>query len=86
MESFFFVSLKVALILLLLLHCVAAHGRYGVGEQPLSKIAIHRALFALHDNASIKAEPALLGTKVTHSLYLSLTSSFFSRIKLLVEC
>ncbi|KAE8123904.1 hypothetical protein FH972_018823 [Carpinus fangiana] len=71
MESFFFVSLKVALILLLLLHCVAAHGRNGVGEQPLSKIAIHRALFALHDNASIKAEPAILGTKGEDSQWVT---------------
>ena len=59
-------SLKVPLILLLMVHCVAAHGRHGVGgEQPLSKIAIHRALYALHENASIKVEPVLLGTKVT---------------------
>ncbi|XP_059442927.1 probable inactive purple acid phosphatase 27 isoform X1 [Corylus avellana] len=71
MEGFFFVSLKVALILLLVLHCVAAHGRHGVGEQPLSKIAIHRALFALHDNASIKAEPALLGTKGEDSQWVT---------------
>lgn len=67
-----FMSLKFALILLWvwLLHCVAVHGSHGVGEQPLSKIAIHRALYALHDNASIKAQPALLGTKVTLSSFL----------------
>ncbi|KAM3704210.1 hypothetical protein ACB098_04G156000 [Castanea mollissima] len=31
--------------------------------KPLSKIAIHRALFALHVNTSIRAKPVLLGTK-----------------------
>lgn len=34
------------------------------GVQPLSKIAIHRALFALHENASVKAYPFVLGQKV----------------------
>ncbi|KAK7824209.1 putative inactive purple acid phosphatase 27 [Quercus suber] len=61
MESF--LSLKVSLILLLLVHCVVVHGD-GIDDlQPLSKIAIHRALFAFHVNASLKAEPVLLGTK-----------------------
>ena len=67
MESF--LSLKVPLILLFLVYCVAAHARHGVGEQPLSKIAIHRALYALHENASIKVEPVLLGTKVTLMIF-----------------
>uniref|UniRef100_A0A7N2RBC4 Purple acid phosphatase n=1 Tax=Quercus lobata TaxID=97700 RepID=A0A7N2RBC4_QUELO len=60
MESF--LSLKVSLILLLLVR-VVVHGD-GIDDlQPLSKIAIHRALFAFNVNASLKAEPVLLGTK-----------------------
>lgn len=35
----------------------------GIGEQPLSKIAIHKAVFALSESASIKAQPILLGLK-----------------------
>ncbi|KAJ8771544.1 hypothetical protein K2173_026721 [Erythroxylum novogranatense] len=31
--------------------------------QPLSKISIHNAIYAVHDNASIKASPQLLGSK-----------------------
>ncbi|KAM4115580.1 hypothetical protein ACJW30_04G160300 [Castanea mollissima] len=69
MESF--LSLKVPLILSFLVYCVAAHGRHGVGEQPLSKIAIHRALYALHENASIKVEPVLLGTKGEDSQWVT---------------
>ena len=69
-------SLKVPLILLFLVHCVAAHGRHGVGEQPLSKIAIHRALYVLHENASIKVEPVLLGTKVTLMFFFFFPCSF----------
>lgn len=34
-------------------------------DQPLSKIAIHKAVFALDDNAYIKASPSILGMKVS---------------------
>ncbi|PIN07230.1 Purple acid phosphatase [Handroanthus impetiginosus] len=34
-----------------------------IGDQPLSKIAIHRATLALRDSASIKASPLVLGLK-----------------------
>ncbi|KAM7475741.1 hypothetical protein LguiB_022984 [Lonicera macranthoides] len=37
-------------------------GGGGGGEQPLSKIAIHRAIYSLHHSASITASPLLLGT------------------------
>ncbi|THG09333.1 hypothetical protein TEA_007910 [Camellia sinensis var. sinensis] len=39
----------------------ATHLRGGSGEQPLSKIAIHNAVFAIHSSASITASPFLLG-------------------------
>ncbi|KAI7985101.1 putative inactive purple acid phosphatase 27 [Camellia lanceoleosa] len=39
----------------------ATHLRGGSGEQPLSKIAIHNAIFAIHSSASITASPFLLG-------------------------
>ena len=68
MESF--LCLKVSLILLLLVHCVLVHGDCIHDVQPLSKIAIHRALFAIHVNASLRAELVLLGTKVTQIVFL----------------
>lgn len=37
----------------------------GFGEQPLSKIAIHKTVLALHSSASITASPFVLGNKVT---------------------
>ncbi|KAL9996409.1 putative phosphodiesterase I [Helianthus debilis subsp. tardiflorus] len=36
---------------------------YPITEQPLSKIAIHRSVLALHNEASIKASPTVLGLK-----------------------
>ncbi|KAL3018773.1 hypothetical protein AAZX31_05G045800 [Glycine max] len=36
---------------------------HGFGEQPLSRIAIHKAVVSLHGSASITATPSLLGTK-----------------------
>ncbi|NP_001241312.1 probable inactive purple acid phosphatase 27-like precursor [Glycine max] len=36
---------------------------HGFGEQPLSRIAIHKAVVSLHSSASITATPSLLGTK-----------------------
>lgn len=44
-----------------------------IGEQPLAKIAIHKAVLALHRSASICANPFLLGVKA--KLYF--TSSIF---------
>lgn len=38
-------------------------GDIEITEQPLSKIAIHSAVFALRDDASIKAYPTVLGSK-----------------------
>lgn len=66
----------IGLVVLLLFHLliletvtvivVTAHGHGGTGgEQPLSKIAIHKAISALHHSASIKAHPLVLGTNVT---------------------
>ncbi|KAL9433994.1 hypothetical protein AB3S75_028765 [Citrus x aurantiifolia] len=55
--------------LCVLLCCVAANVGFswahvnGFGEQPLSKIAIHKAIAAFHDSASIRAHPVLLGLK-----------------------
>lgn len=41
---------------------ITAHEN-GLGEQPLSKIAIHKATLELHNSASIKAYPSILGLK-----------------------
>jgi len=43
----------------------SAHAN-GFGEQPLSKIAIHKTVLSLHSNASLTATPSILGTKVTN--------------------
>ncbi|MFS8000540.1 hypothetical protein Hanom_Chr12g01179571 [Helianthus anomalus] len=37
-------------------------------EQPLAKIDIHKAVIALHESASIRANPFLLGSKVRKCL------------------
>ncbi|XP_028765451.1 probable inactive purple acid phosphatase 1 [Neltuma alba] len=42
---------------------VLAHVHHVIGEQPLSKISIHKATFALDIRATIKANPSLLGLK-----------------------
>lgn len=39
-----------------------------VGEQPLSKIAIHKTVVSLRPSISIKANPLLLGIKVHYSI------------------
>ncbi|XP_022867899.1 probable inactive purple acid phosphatase 27 isoform X1 [Olea europaea var. sylvestris] len=58
--------------LLVIFHGAAAFGHLNsvvgssagaIGEQPLSKIAIHKTKLALRDSASIKATPLLLGIK-----------------------
>ena len=71
MESFSFLfrnSIAVIIVAVLLVQFAAAHNsKPHAGEQPLSKIAIHRAVLALHENASIKATPVVLGTKVINN-------------------
>jgi hypothetical protein len=51
--SFFFTNLRM---------CLGDMNE--LGEQPLSKIAIHKTILALHSSASITASPFLLGNKV----------------------
>lgn len=51
------------LVLLSLLGLALAHTN-GFGEQPLSKIAIHRTTLALNNNASVIVSPSLVGLKV----------------------
>ncbi|EOY22480.1 Purple acid phosphatase 27 [Theobroma cacao] len=65
-----FLSMEYVFILLSLLQCLkfgpaaaVAHAGNGDGVQPLSKIAIHKAVYALHENASVTAHPVVLGTK-----------------------
>ncbi|KAM4107650.1 hypothetical protein ACB094_04G161900 [Castanea mollissima] len=50
------------LVLLSLLGFALAHTN-GFGEQPLSKIAIHRTTLALNNNASVIVSPSLVGLK-----------------------
>ncbi|KAJ6843278.1 putative inactive purple acid phosphatase 27 isoform X1 [Iris pallida] len=42
------------------------------GEQPLSRIAIHRTVLALHDSATVKASPLVLGLKGQSSEWVTL--------------
>ncbi|KAL2321684.1 hypothetical protein Fmac_026063 [Flemingia macrophylla] len=64
------VAERVKMNLVLVMACLAnfsivfafAH-IHGFGEQPLSRIAIHKAVVSLHSSASIRATPSLLGTK-----------------------
>ncbi|XP_011024021.1 PREDICTED: probable inactive purple acid phosphatase 27 [Populus euphratica] len=76
MESFS--SLQILIILLVGSLCVdlgrldvAAHSKNGMGVQPLSKIAIHKAVYSLHDNASITAYPYVLGAKGESSQWIT---------------
>ncbi|PWA57252.1 purple acid phosphatase [Artemisia annua] len=41
-------------------------------EQPLSDIAIHEAVLALHENASVKASPNVLGLKGEDTKWVSI--------------
>lgn len=57
-----FVVLLVVIGLLSSNHIVSPHPA-GLGEQPLSRIAIHKATLALSDSASLNATTTLLGLK-----------------------
>ncbi|KAJ4712574.1 Purple acid phosphatase [Melia azedarach] len=70
MESFSFFSLILTLVCFLQIH-TAVVAADNVGVQPLSKIAIHRAVYALHENASVKAYPLVLGTKGEDSQWVT---------------
>ncbi|PIA51145.1 hypothetical protein AQUCO_01100172v1 [Aquilegia coerulea] len=63
MKKFFYEKILVFLVFLLLNSSSAFHQHNVGGVQPLSKIAIHKTIFALHDSASIKASPLVLGSK-----------------------
>ncbi|MED6206914.1 putative inactive purple acid phosphatase 27 [Stylosanthes scabra] len=58
--------LKQNMIMILMLFCFTKLGmvlghNHVFGEQPLSKIAIHKTILALHSSASITATPLVLG-------------------------
>ncbi|KAK9278222.1 hypothetical protein L1049_027784 [Liquidambar formosana] len=63
MESFQSVKMLMILALMGLQNFGRATTRINFGEQPLSKIAIHKATLALHDSASVRAHPLVLGLK-----------------------
>jgi hypothetical protein len=46
-------------------------GGGGVGEQPLSRIAVERVVLAVNDAAHVKASPLVLGHKVSSSSVLA---------------
>ncbi|TKY55327.1 inactive purple acid phosphatase 27 [Spatholobus suberectus] len=60
------INMNLVLVVACLVHLNIVYGFahiHGFGEQPLSKIAIHKAVVSLHSSASITATPSLLGTK-----------------------
>ncbi|RDX86030.1 putative inactive purple acid phosphatase 27, partial [Mucuna pruriens] len=60
------VNMNLVLVVAWLVHFNIVFGFahiHGFGDQPLSKIAIHKAVVSLHSSASITATPSLLGTK-----------------------
>nr|BAO45898.1 purple acid phosphatase [Acacia mangium] len=57
-------NFNMILLLLFLLNLSFASPHInGFGEQPLSKISIHKTVVSLHSNASLRASPSLLGIK-----------------------
>ncbi|WJX94501.1 putative inactive purple acid phosphatase 27 [Trifolium repens] len=48
----------------------------GFGEQPLSKIAIHKAVVSLHSAASVTATPSILGTKGEDTQWVTVDFDF----------
>ena len=62
--------LELAILLVLVtLQEVRSHG-----DQPFSKIAIHKTMFALRDSAYVKASPTVLGVKVSSSITMFVAS------------
>lgn len=60
MKTFLKLGFLSVIIFILLRNC---ESNIIQGEQPLSKIAIHKAIYALGDSSSIKAYPSFLGLK-----------------------
>lgn len=68
----------VTVTLLLVLVLSIGRSDCSIGEQPLSKIAIHKAILSLTDSASIKAKPLRLG----HNVFFTPFSQFYLSILL----
>lgn len=64
MKIFYRIAVFSLSIFVVLASANFVKGNIEITEQPLSKIAIHSAVFALRDDASIKAYPTVLGSKV----------------------
>ncbi|XP_072951261.1 probable inactive purple acid phosphatase 1 [Typha angustifolia] len=66
----------LASILWVLISCLSSCGTgMAGGEQPLSRIAIHKASFAINDAAYVKASPLVLGLKGQTKEWVSLEYS-----------
>lgn len=57
----------VTLLVLAILRETRSHG-----DQPLSRISIHNAVFALHDLAYVTASPTVLGLRASFAVFISL--------------
>ncbi|XP_059445193.1 probable inactive purple acid phosphatase 1 isoform X1 [Corylus avellana] len=64
-------SISLAILFLL----TALQEAWSHGDQPLSKIAIHKASFALQDHAYVKASPTVLGFKGQNTEWVSIEFS-----------
>jgi len=67
--------------LVFLLVCYLLQGVWSHGDQPLSKVAVHKATVSLLDLAYIKASPAILGQEVS---FHTINSSAVSLVNSLV--
>ncbi|XP_050375043.1 probable inactive purple acid phosphatase 1 isoform X2 [Argentina anserina] len=68
--------MKVLIVVAITLVLAAVQEVKSDGDQPLSKIAIHRAVSALHDDAYVKVSSEVLGVKGETSVWVNLL--FFS--------
>lgn len=62
-------EIKLGLAILLVLATLQNASSHG--EQPLSRISIHKATFALHELAYIQASPTVLGLRVSLPRFIS---------------
>jgi hypothetical protein len=72
-------SISLAILFVL----TTLHEAWSHGDQPLSKIAVHKASLALQDHAYVKTSPTILGLKVSFNSAMLL---FFISILIFSLC
>lgn len=64
------VSSSIIFLLFLFTYSIWVGDSITTEEQPLSKIAIHKAVYAWRDSSSITAFPSIVGTRVINQPFL----------------